>query len=170
MKYLLAVLAALATIQVVNAQQGPPPTNYLDQIQCNFNPEVCQARQEGKAQEATYTALRQHGATHEEALAGALNPQFFQALWPLLEGRRLNGRNPKATGPFSPPQFTYLDQLQAGSNPNGYRARREGEARNATYKALRQLGATDADAQAGAQSPQFLQVLLPSLAARQSRQ
>jgi hypothetical protein len=163
MKYLLAALATLATIQVASAQQGPTPTNYLDQLQCNFNPEGCQAWLEGKTQEATYRALWQNGATHEEALAGALNPQFLQALLPLLEARRLNGQKPKATGPYAPPQVTDLDQVQAHSNPAGYRAWRESNAREATYKGLVQLGATEADALAGATNPWYLQVLLPRL-------
>jgi hypothetical protein len=88
MKYLLAALVTLATIQVASAQQGPPQANYLDQLQSHFNPEGHRAYRESQAQNAVYRALRQAGATHEEALAGALNPQFLQALLPLLEARR----------------------------------------------------------------------------------
>jgi hypothetical protein len=93
MKYLLAALVvALATIQVASAQQGPPQTNYLDQLQCNFNPEGCRISRRGQEQNATYQALREAGATEKEAVAGAMTPQYLQALLPALEARRQNAR------------------------------------------------------------------------------
>jgi hypothetical protein len=92
MKYLFAALAIFATVQVAGAQQGPPQTNYLDQLQSHFNPEGYRAYREGQARRATYDALREAGATEAEARAGAMNPQFLQALLPVLEARRQQPR------------------------------------------------------------------------------
>jgi hypothetical protein len=88
MKYLLAALVALATIQVASAQQGLAQDNFIDRFRSQYAPGAYQARQEKQRQQATYDALRQMGATDAEALAAATNPQFFQALWPSLMARR----------------------------------------------------------------------------------
>jgi hypothetical protein len=68
-----------------------------------------------------------------------------------------------------PPQPNFLDRFQSQWAPGAYQARREGQKQKATYDALRQMGATDKEALAGASNPQFLQVLLPVLEARRQQ-
>jgi hypothetical protein len=97
MKYLLAALATLATIQVADAQ-GVQQPGWLDRWEAEHKPGAYAARMRAQSQQATYNALRELGATDKEALAGATNPQFLQALLPLLEARR---PKPSSGGPHA---------------------------------------------------------------------
>jgi hypothetical protein len=87
MQYLFAVLAVLATIQVASAQ-GVQQPGFFDKLQAEHAPGAYAARMRAQREQATYKALLELGATDKEALAGATNPQFLQALLPLLEARR----------------------------------------------------------------------------------
>ena len=92
MKYLLAALAVLAAVQVASARQGPPQPNFLDRFRSQYAPGAYQARREAQDRKALYDPLREAGATDTEARAGAMNPQFLQALLPALEARRQQPR------------------------------------------------------------------------------
>lgn len=87
MKYLLATLAVAATIQVASAQE-PPQSGPLDRFRAQYAPGAYAARMRALSEQNTYKALLEQGATDKEALAGATNPQFLQALLPVLEARR----------------------------------------------------------------------------------
>jgi hypothetical protein len=89
MRQLVAAAALLAlSVSGAGAQQGVPELGWRDRFRAANNPAAYEAQRRRESEQNTYKALRELGATDKEALAGATNPQFLQALLPLLEARR----------------------------------------------------------------------------------
>lgn len=59
--------------------QGPAPLSLGDRMAAVYSPDLYKARQQKQQQTATYQAMRQNGASHEQAMALAQNPQFFES-------------------------------------------------------------------------------------------